>query len=140
MKKLLLILMLSIFTIPLVNGQVTYPTTMYRNWTLVGTPSWTTTSFYYCVTRSTYPNANGQYFYDVWFTSNTYTWDYYNNRSQWRYVQINGCKVIFNGRYSNGGVPISFSFIQNYTPTPLRFISTSRNPSFKIYWDKYYTL
>jgi hypothetical protein len=138
MRKFLFILLISLFSFLKSDAQQ-YRTVMYKNWVLVGTPSWTTPSFYYCVTRSAY-QINGYWRFDVYFTSNTYTWDYYNNRSQWRYVQMEGCKVYWDGQMGNYGHTTSFSFIKDYAPPALSWATKNATPTFKIYWNRYYTL
>jgi hypothetical protein len=145
MKKFLFVLLMALM--PIIGVQTkgqqqeiqTYQSTrqMYINWTLVGEPSWTTPSFYYCVTRIYY---NGYYYFDVWFTSNAYTWDYYNNQSSWRYVYMDGLKMTYDGYYVNSGYPVSFSFIKDYNPPSTRWVTTNPNPKVKLYWNKYYKL
>jgi hypothetical protein len=139
MKKLIIVLMLWLGCFSLVKAQ-SYSTQMYIDWTLVGQPSWTTPSWFYCVTRSTHPDNNGRYWFDVWFMSNTYIWDYQNNRQSWRYVQISNCKVSFDGTVVNYGKGVDISFREGYTPSPLRGITRNKHPKIKFYWDKYYTL
>jgi hypothetical protein len=143
MKKLLLILILMfgfLITPMESKAQVDYPIDNYISWTKVGTDGYDYCSWFYCVTRSRYPNSYGYYWYDVWFTSNSYTYDYYTGQAVWRYVQIDNCKVYFSGTPSNNGSSISFSFINNYTPNALRFKSKSLRPLFKIYWGNYFKL
>ena len=137
MKKFFIVLLL-LFNLITLSGQ-TYQTTMYKTWELIGTPSWTTTSFYYCVTRSAY-KINGYWIFDVYFTSNSYTWDYYSGVSHWRYVQLDGCIIYYDRQPSNYGVPLSFSFIKDFNPSPLRWATTNPNPTIHITWSKYYTL
>jgi hypothetical protein len=138
MKKFLLILAITLISLFKVNGQ-TYQTEMYIGWQLVGTPSWTSPSFYYCVTRSQYP-IQGRYYFDVYFTSNAYTWDRYNNRKTWRYVYMDNLKMTWDGYYGNYGKSISFSFIENYAPQQLRWTTSNKTPLVKLYWNSYKTL
>jgi hypothetical protein len=143
MKKLLLILsfMLGFLVIPMESkAQVEYPIDSYIGWSKVGVAGYGNTSWFYCVTRSKYSNSSGYYWYDVWFTSNSYIYDEYSGQSLWRYVQIDKCRATFNGISSNDGNTISFSFINNYTPNALRFKSKTLNPTFKMYWGNYYKL
>ena len=143
MRKLLLILslMFGLLVLPTeTRAQVDYPIDGYIGWTKVGLDGYDNCSWFYCVSRSKYPNSYGYYWYDVWFTSNSYTYDYYSGQAVWRYVQMDGCKVYFNGIASNNGNPISFSFINNYTPNALRYKSKEIYPTFKIYWNSYYKL
>lgn len=138
MKKFLFILLFALMSVFTAEAQ-NYQYSMYKGWQLVGKASWTTPSFYYCVTRSNY-TIDGRWRFDVWFTSNTYTWDYYNNRSVWRYVQMDGCKVYWDGQMGNYGHATSFSFIKDYRVPALSWATTNPNPTFKIYWNRFYTL
>lgn len=138
MKKIVLMFLLMLFSFNNINAYEP-PASIYINWTLIGKPSWTTPSFYYCVTRSSL-QIDGYYYFHIFFTSNTYTWDYYRGVSSWRYVQMDDCKVSYDGYLVNRGVPVSFSFIKNFCPESLSWRTTNPNPIFKIYWYNYYTL
>ena len=141
MKKLLIVLMLWLGCFIQSKAQsVDYVTTSYIGWSLIGQPSWTVPSWYYCVTRSTYPDPNGNYWFDVWFYSNTYMWDYQNNTKSWRFVQLVDCKITYDGYYANYGKGVDISFRQSYTPNTIRFVTRNKNPQVRIYWGRYYTL
>jgi len=138
MKKFLFILLFTLLPF-LGNTQSGYQTQIHVNWQVVGQASWTTPSWFYCITRSVY-KYNGYYYYDVWFTSNSYTWDSYYGKSQWRYTQLEGVKMKFDGLYLNSGYPMSFSFIQNYRPHVFQYASRNPSAKYNISWTNYYAL
>lgn len=132
MKKLLLILLVLFSFVEDTKSQ-DYETIVYKDWVL-STNGTNDESFYWAITRSQI-SYKGHYIYDLWFYSNTYSYNYNTGIYDWNFTYVNNIYVLVNGEYVTK-IPSWVSFKDKFTYDGLRFYHTSLTPNVNLIYDK----
>ena len=148
LKNIVLILAILLSTSFIHKGEIShkivkpqaYGTQVYTPWKTSGSGYWTTNANYhiyndfdFMITRSTYPNSGGYYFYDFWFFSQSYYWNGYG--ASYTSTNITGVSVYVGdylvvSDYSNIGI----TFNKTFNATSIRIMSKSTKPNIHLKW------
>lgn len=108
----------------------TYSSSMYRDWNLSNETCYGCTSFYWGITRSKYKDVYGQYWYDIYFLSNSY--NAYGYRAS---TVVYNIYVYLNGDKMNSE-PFWVYFFDSYSHYGMRVKTKAKYPNIKISWGK----
>lgn len=143
MKSLILGLLLILSSLVVAQSQFRTSTgsnSIYYNWQLTNTGCYPATdqdyftcaSFYWCVTRSNETDADGYYYFNIWFYSNSYVWA--SNQQYWMSTYVWGINLYVDG-YLFNKAPVWFVFKENYAPLTLRFKTLNASPVILMSWQ-----
>jgi len=115
-------------------------TVSYIEWTPSNSGYWTQYTSYsvyndfeWSVVRSKYPDDYGQYYYYVWFYSQSYFWDGYN--AKYTSTNIKNIKIYANDVLTTWNTTdLGCTFNGEYNAANLNFKIASANPKFEITW------
>ena len=111
----------------------------YINW-VGSSPIITTTSknsFFWSITRSSYSDVNGWYYFNVHFYSDSYIWNYNTRNWEWRYTYVDGIYVYCDGGYIFENSKAWVSFREQYVHPGLQFKSKNPKASVTLYYNNY---
>jgi len=92
---------------------------------------YTCASFYWKIDVSEFQDKDGYYYFDIWLYSNSYIWDYNNNKAIWMSTYLWGVNLYIDNKKLTTE-PVWLMFKDSYSPPLLRFKAKNPKPIIEI--------